>query len=71
MRSGGLKDTEFGRTPRLTLKITIHALPQDHPSRPWPGHRLVDGSRRYGVDAVHEGGDGRWLTVLASEEVPA
>jgi hypothetical protein len=70
MRSGTLRDTEFGRTPRLRLRIVLHALPQDHPGRPWPGHRLIDGRRRYVVDAVHEGRDPRLLTVLASEELP-
>jgi hypothetical protein len=68
MRSGGLPETEFGRSPRLAVRITIHAMPQQHAARPWPGHRLVDGLRTYLVEAVHEGRDTRFLTVLASEE---
>ena len=70
MRSGDLKPTEFGRTPRLGIRIQTHAVPQDHVSRPWPGHRLTDGMRRYIVDAVHESDPGgRFMTILAQEEV--
>ncbi len=68
MRSGDLKTTEFGRTPRLRVRITTHAVPQDHAARPWPGHRLDDGARSFVVDAVQESeGAGRYLTILATE----
>ncbi|TFL18596.1 head-tail adaptor protein [Jannaschia formosa] len=70
MRSGDLKATEFGRTPRLGVRILTHAVPQDHVARPWPGHRLTDGLRRYIVDAVQESdAGGRFMTILAAEEV--
>lgn len=68
MRSGDLKETEFGRTPRLRVRITTHAVPQDHDARPWPGHRLSDGARTFVVDAVQESaGSGRFLNILATE----
>lgn len=68
MRSGGSRATEFGRAPRLGLRITTHLLPQGHPMRPVPGHRLRDGGRLYAVEAVHEsGGRGGGLAILATE----
>jgi hypothetical protein len=68
MRSGALRATEFGDTPRLTLRITTHALPEGHEGRPVPGDRLRDGGRLYEVEAAHESdGRGRMLTVLAAE----
>lgn len=68
LRSGGLKATEFGITPRLQVRILTHAMPQTHEARPWPGHRLVDGQRSFVVDAVQEAeGAGRHLTILATE----
>ncbi|PWJ19149.1 head-tail adaptor protein [Jannaschia seohaensis] len=70
MRSGQLRPTEFGRTPRLAVRIVTHAVPQDQPTRPWPGHRLSDLGRGYIVDAVHENDpNDRYMTILASEEV--
>lgn len=68
MRSGDLRETEFGQTPRQKLRIVTRAVPQDHPARPWPGHRLRDGKRVYVVDAVHEGdAAGITLAILADE----
>ncbi|KIT17289.1 head-tail adaptor protein [Jannaschia aquimarina] len=67
-RTGTLRVTELGEEPRLKVKITAHALPQDHEGRPWQGDRLVDGLRAYEVEAVHEDDRrGRWLTIYARE----
>lgn len=72
MRSGQLKATEFGHTPRLAVRIVTHAIPAGHESCPAPGDRLTDGGRRYIVDAVHESGaGGRLMTILAREEAAA
>ena len=70
MRSGGLAVTEFGRSPRLQVRITTHELPEGHEMRPGPGDRLRDGLRTFEVQAVHCG-DRRFLVVLASEVVVA
>ena len=68
LRSGGLKPSEFGRRPQLQVRITTHAVPQDHPARPWPGHRLIDGRRIFLVQAVQESDlRDRSLTILANE----
>ncbi|CTQ34239.1 head-tail adaptor protein [Jannaschia rubra] len=66
MRSGGLAHDEFGRAPRLRLRITTHGLPVGHPMRPAPGDRLQDGARLFEVEAVHDG-ERRHLVILASE----
>lgn len=66
MRSGGLRHTEFGRTPRLELRITTHDLPVAHTMRPLPGDRLLDRDRVFEVEAVHDG-DRRVLVILAAE----
>jgi len=67
-RSGGRRVTEPGSETRLKARITIHALPQNHPDRPRPGDRLRDGARRYAVEAVHESDEtGRYLVCFASE----
>ncbi|MEM8851728.1 MAG: head-tail adaptor protein, partial [Pseudomonadota bacterium] len=72
MRSGDLRDTEFGETPRLKLRVTTHAVPEGHVMRPVVGDRVRDGARSYQVSAVHEGdGAGRTLALLVSEEVGA
>lgn len=66
-RSGGLRAGEFGRTPRLAVRIRIPGLPDGHPIRPTVGQRLRDGTRLYDVEAVHEADPlGRELTILAS-----
>ena len=66
MRSGALKQTEFGQTPRLQVRITTYLVPQEHETRPEVGQRLRDGARLFAIEAVHDG-DGRYLTILASE----
>lgn len=66
MRSGSLRATEFGETPRLRVKIQAHGLPEGHPMRPVPGERIADGGRRFEVEAVHDG-DRRILVILARE----
>lgn len=66
MRSGVLRSTEFGRTPRLQVRITTHELPEGHEMRPTTGDRLRDGGRTFEVQAVHSG-ERRFLVVLASE----
>lgn len=69
MRSGALAATEFGRTPRLQVRITTHDLPEGHAMRPGLGDRLRDGARTFEVQAVHSG-ERRFLVMLCSE-VPA
>ncbi|WGH78357.1 head-tail adaptor protein [Jannaschia ovalis] len=66
MRSGALRPTEFGRDPRLRVRLRTHAIPQGHATRPEAGHRLRDGARVYEVEAVHDGDD-MYLTILAAE----
>lgn len=66
MRSGTLRATEFGRTPRLQVRIRTHELPDGHSMRPTTGDRLRDGARTFEVQAVHSS-DRRVLAVLASE----
>ena len=66
MRSGGLRHGEFGRMPRLQVRIVTHALPEGHVMRPVPGDRLMDRSRALEVEAIHES-DRRTMTILASE----
>ncbi len=66
MRSGTLRATEFGRTPRLQVRIRTHELPEGHSMRPATGDRLRDGGRTFEVQAVHPG-DRHVLIVLASE----
>ncbi|MCK0166892.1 head-tail adaptor protein [Jannaschia sp. S6380] len=68
MRSGALRHTEFGRTPRLQVRIVTHGLPEGDPMRPEPGDRLRDGMRSYEVQAVHEGA--RHELVILAGEVP-
>lgn len=68
VRSGSLRVTELGEVPRLRVKITTHALPQDHEGRPVSGDRLRDGARLYEVEAVHEEDRrGRYLVCFANE----
>ena len=66
MRSGDLKHTEFGRTPRLRIRIITHAIPDGHAMRPTTGDRLTDGGRTYEVQAVHDD-EGHLLSIFASE----
>lgn len=61
--------------PAMTLssvpyRLTLRAAPHGAPSRPQPGHRLLDGTRVFAVEAVAEADTrGRYLTVFAHEEV--
>lgn len=66
LRSGSLRQTEFGRTPRLQVRITTHELPEGHPMRPANGDRLRDGAKLFEVQAVHSG-ERRFVVILASE----
>lgn len=65
MRSGSLRHGAFGRTERLQVRLRTHAVPEGHPMRPEPGHRLRDGGQVYEVQAVH-GDERHLLTILAS-----
>lgn len=52
------------------FKITLRAAPEGHSMRPRADQRLVEGPRRYRIDAVHEADpQGRYLTCFAHEEV--
>lgn len=68
MRSGALRHTEFGRTPRLQVRIVTHGLPIGDRMRPSPGDRLREGGRSYEVQAVHDG-PRHELVILAGEVV--
>lgn len=65
MRSGVLRHAAFGRSERLQVRLRTHIVPEGHPMRPEPGHRLRDAGQVYEVQAVHSD-DGRLLTILAS-----
>jgi len=65
MRSGSLRYSAFGRTERMQVRIRTHVVPEGHPMRPEPGHRLRDGGQIYEVEAVHSN-DGHLLTILGS-----
>ena len=68
VRSGGQRTTELGEEPRLRLRIVTHAVPVGHAARPGAGDRLLDGSRLYEVEAVHEAdAERRYLTCFANE----
>ncbi|WP_308916794.1 head-tail adaptor protein [Jannaschia sp. LMIT008] len=67
-RSGSLRVTELGADPRLKVRIVIHGVPDDHPSRPRQGDRLRDGGRLFEVEAVHAiDHRGRYLGCFAHE----
>lgn len=66
MRSGSLRYTEFGRTPRLQVRVTTYDLPDGHVMRPAVGDRLRDIGRTFEVQAVHSD-DRRFVAILASE----
>ncbi|SFI38596.1 head-tail adaptor protein [Jannaschia pohangensis] len=70
MRSGALPNSDFGQLPRLQVRINTVAMPEGHAMRPKVGDRLLDGSRSYEVEAVHEA-DRRMMTVLAREMLGA
>lgn len=69
-RSG--RDDARGRAPtaRMGYKITVRGAPVGHPERPQPGQRFRDGQRLFHIHGVGERDpEGRYLTVLADEEV--
>lgn len=69
-RSG--RDADVGRAPtaRMVYRITTRGAPAGHPERAWPGQRFRDGARLFHIYAVSERDpDGRYLTILAHEEV--
>lgn len=66
------RDADVGRAPtaRMAYRITVRGAPVGSPERPWPGQRLRDGARVFHIYAVAERDpEGRYLTVLADEEV--
>ena len=67
-RSGTGRDGEFGAEGRLRLKVTLRDLGQGHEGRPKAGDRLMDGFRRYMVDAVHEAPVAGFLVCYCREE---
>lgn len=57
---------------RLSLKITLRAVPQGSASRPTAAQRFRDGARLYSIDAVTEADPaGRYLVCFAHEEAGA
>ena len=68
--SGRADVTDIGRDPALRVRITMHALPDDHPDRPAQGDRLRDGGRLFEVDAVAEADADRRYLVCWAHEVP-
>lgn len=59
-----------GTRAQAALRITVRGAPPDAPSRPRPGQRLRDGTRRYRIIAVTEADPfGRRLHCQAEEEV--
>ena len=70
--SGAERGGVGGPLARVRLKITLRAAPYGAPSRPKPEQRLRDGARIYSVLAVEDSDPrGRYLTVIAQEEVQA
>lgn len=67
LRSGALRHGDFGRLPRLQVRITTHVVPEGSSRRPAPGDRVRDGARVYEVEAVHDETQ-RQLVILASEQ---
>ncbi|MCG6901805.1 MAG: head-tail adaptor protein [Rhodobacter sp.] len=54
----------------ISYRITVRAAPYGAPSRPAPGHRLVEGGRRFRIFAVGEADAGaQYLMCFAREEV--
>lgn len=57
---------------RTGFRITVRAAEVGSPRRPMPGQRLEHGDRRFVIEAVTErDADGRFLTVMAREDVVA
>lgn len=54
----------------MSYRIIVRAAPDGAPSRPVPGQRFVDGTRRFRIFAVGEADAGaQFLTCFAREEV--
>lgn len=54
----------------VAFRVTVRAAAQDAPSRPRPGQRFRDGTRRLRILAVREAdADARYLVCFAREEV--
>lgn len=54
----------------MSYRITVRAAPDGAPSRPMPGQRFVEGTRRFRIFAVGEADAGvQYLTCFVREEV--
>ncbi|GAB4384043.1 head-tail adaptor protein [Albidovulum sp.] len=70
-RSGRERAGEFLTLSSVGYRITVRAAPDGAPSRPRPEQRFRVGNRLFKITAVTEaGGEGRYLTCFAEEEVP-
>ena len=70
LRTGRDKDHRAGRVSETDYRIIIRAAPQGAPSRPVPGQRLVEGFRRFVIEAVGDDDpQARYLTCFAREEL--
>lgn len=64
-----LSDGPGAAEARTPLRITLRGAPPGAPSRPVPGQRLRDGTRRFAIEAVQDLPPlGQYLLVLAREE---
>lgn len=69
MNAPRLSDGPGAAEQRTPLRITTRGAPLGAPSRPVPGQRLRDGTRRFLIEAVQDLPPlGQWLLVLAREE---
>ena len=72
LRSGRDRTARVGRVSETDYRITLRASPVGAPSRPEAGQRLVEGSRRFLIEAVGDADHlGRYLVCFAREEVSA
>lgn len=72
LRSGRETTGEGGALSSTGYRVIVRAAPYGAPSRPVAGQRFRDGSRIFNIHAVGEtGGDGKYLTCFAEEEVAA
>ena len=69
--SGGAASNEAVVTAGITFRITVRAAGDGAASRPKPGQRFRDGTRRFRILAVTErDAAGHYLTCFATEEEP-
>lgn len=69
---GGEAGAEAATLSQMPYRVTVRAAPTGAPSRPKPGQRFVDGTRKFRILAVIESDPaGRFLTCLTEEEVAA